>query len=295
MLPAAFKLRPVPGTRDQLRAVRELLRDRRFSEVVNACDAGREGELIFRYVYELAGSRLPIKRLWISSLTDEAIRAGFAGLKPGVELDALAERRALPLGGRLAGGHERHPRGHGELAGRRAAPPLAAPRPRRGAASAERFAAVFDRPRADADAGDPRAARAGDPAVPAARLLGGARRVRARRVAGRGHREGDRHLGCRPARRQGDPLAPRRARAGGRRRRPRRDARAGRRPRRVRWSSGCGKSGCASRRRCCSISRRCSGRPTGATACRRRRRWRPRRRCTSATRSSPTRARTRVT
>jgi DNA topoisomerase-3 len=90
MLPAAFKLRPVPGTRDQLRAVRELLRDRRFDEVVNACDAGREGELIFRYVYELAGSRLPIKRLWISSLTDQAIRAGFAGLRPGVELDALA-------------------------------------------------------------------------------------------------------------------------------------------------------------------------------------------------------------
>ena len=90
MLPAAFKLRPVPSTRDQLRAVRELLCDRRFTEVVNACDAGREGELIFRYVYELAGSRLPIKRLWISSLTDEAIRAGFARLRPGGELDALA-------------------------------------------------------------------------------------------------------------------------------------------------------------------------------------------------------------
>ncbi|MES1208754.1 MAG: DNA topoisomerase, partial [Pseudomonadota bacterium] len=91
MLPPAFKLRPVPGTRDQLRAVRELLRDRRFDEVVNACDAGREGELIFRYVYELAGCRLPIKRLWISSLTDESIRAGFARLRPGVELDALAD------------------------------------------------------------------------------------------------------------------------------------------------------------------------------------------------------------
>jgi len=90
MLPAAFKLRPVPSTRDQLRAVRELLCDRRFDEVVNACDAGREGELIFRYVYELAGSRLPIKRLWISSLTDEAIRAGFARLRPGAELEALA-------------------------------------------------------------------------------------------------------------------------------------------------------------------------------------------------------------
>ncbi|MFL5305563.1 MAG: DNA topoisomerase [Polyangia bacterium] len=91
MLPGAFKLRPVPGTRDQLHAVRELLRDRRFDEVVNACDAGREGELIFRYVYELAGCQLPIKRLWISSLTDESIRAGFARLRPGVELDALAD------------------------------------------------------------------------------------------------------------------------------------------------------------------------------------------------------------
>ena len=91
MLPTAFKLRPVPGTRDQLRAVRELLRDRRFNEVVNACDAGREGQLIFRYVYDLAGSRLPIKRLWISSLTDEAIRAGFARLRPGGELEPLAD------------------------------------------------------------------------------------------------------------------------------------------------------------------------------------------------------------
>jgi DNA topoisomerase-3 len=90
MLPSAFKLRPVAGTRDQLRAVRELLRDKRFSEVVNACDAGREGELIFRYVYELAGSRLPIRRLWISSLTDDAVRAGFAGLRPGADFDALA-------------------------------------------------------------------------------------------------------------------------------------------------------------------------------------------------------------
>src|SRR5258708_30871932 len=89
MIPAAFKLRPVPGTRDQLRVVRELLRDRRFTGVVNACDAGREGELIFRYVYELAGSRLPMRRLWVSSLTDAAIGAGFAGPRPGADFDAL--------------------------------------------------------------------------------------------------------------------------------------------------------------------------------------------------------------
>ena len=91
MVPAEFKLRAVPGTRDQLKAVCELLLDRRFSSVVNACDAGREGELIFRYVYQLAGSRIPIQRLWISSLTDEAIRRGFAALKPGRELEALAD------------------------------------------------------------------------------------------------------------------------------------------------------------------------------------------------------------
>jgi DNA topoisomerase-3 len=58
---------------------------------VNGCDAGREGELIFRYVYELAGSRLAVRRLWISSLTEEAIRDGFARLRPGAQYDALAD------------------------------------------------------------------------------------------------------------------------------------------------------------------------------------------------------------
>jgi DNA topoisomerase-3 len=91
MIPSQFKLRPVPSTREQLREVCRLLGDKRFSEVVNACDAGREGELIFRYVYQLAGSRLPIRRLWISSLTDEAIRQGFSTLRPGVEMEKLAD------------------------------------------------------------------------------------------------------------------------------------------------------------------------------------------------------------
>ena len=91
MIPAAFRLRPVDRTRDQLRIVSGLLRDRRFKEVVNACDAGREGELIFRYLYELAGSRLPVRRLWISSLTDEAVRAGFSALRAGRDYDPLAD------------------------------------------------------------------------------------------------------------------------------------------------------------------------------------------------------------
>jgi DNA topoisomerase-3 len=91
MVPAEFKLRAVPSTRAQLHAVCDLLRDKRFSEVINACDAGREGELIFRYVYQLASSHIPIKRLWISSLTDEAIRKGFASLRAGRDMEALAD------------------------------------------------------------------------------------------------------------------------------------------------------------------------------------------------------------
>ena len=59
------------------------------TEVVNACDAGREGELIFRNVYELAGCKKPMKRLWISSMEDSAIREGFENLRPGADYDGL--------------------------------------------------------------------------------------------------------------------------------------------------------------------------------------------------------------
>ena len=61
------------------------------TEVVNACDAGREGELIFRSVYELAGCSKPMKRLWISSMEDSAIREGFASLRPGADYDGLRQ------------------------------------------------------------------------------------------------------------------------------------------------------------------------------------------------------------
>ena len=91
MIPSRFALRAVPSGRGQLASVRKLLRDKRFDAVVNACDAGREGELIFRWVYEHAGARLPVRRLWISSLTDASIRAGFAGLQPGARYDPLAD------------------------------------------------------------------------------------------------------------------------------------------------------------------------------------------------------------
>ncbi len=61
------------------------------SEVINACDAGREGELIFRYVYELAGCNKPMKRLWLSSMEDAAIRKAFKELRPGSDYNNLYE------------------------------------------------------------------------------------------------------------------------------------------------------------------------------------------------------------
>ena len=91
MVPAEFRLRPSSHAAAQLRAVTRLLGDRRFTSVVNACDAGREGELIFRYLVQFAGRCPPIQRLWISSLTDDAIRKGFAALRPGAQLDPLAD------------------------------------------------------------------------------------------------------------------------------------------------------------------------------------------------------------
>lgn len=92
MIPPRFRLRASTFAPEQYRAVRELLRDSgRFAEVINACDAGREGELIFRYVYEHARSALPIRRLWVSSLTDEAISRGFSKLEAGSKYDRLAD------------------------------------------------------------------------------------------------------------------------------------------------------------------------------------------------------------
>ena len=73
----------------QFDIVRSLMRRSDVDEVINACDAGREGELIFRTVYCMAGCSKPMKRLWISSMEDEAIQQGFQALKPGRDYDGL--------------------------------------------------------------------------------------------------------------------------------------------------------------------------------------------------------------
>jgi len=91
MLPAEWPLVVSESTKDQYAVVKRLLRSREIRDVVCATDAGREGELIFRYVYEGAGAKKPVRRLWISSLTPEAIRAGFRALRPGSDFDGLAD------------------------------------------------------------------------------------------------------------------------------------------------------------------------------------------------------------
>ena len=73
----------------QFGVLRQLMEDSRVTEVVNACDAGREGELIFRLVYNKIGCNKPIKRLWISSMEEMAIREGFANLRDGKEYENL--------------------------------------------------------------------------------------------------------------------------------------------------------------------------------------------------------------
>ena len=84
-----FRLFPLQGYSEQLRLLKKLLFRPDVSEVINACDAGREGEAIFRYIYDLFGCKKPVKRLWISSLTDESIRQGMNNLRDGTEMENL--------------------------------------------------------------------------------------------------------------------------------------------------------------------------------------------------------------
>ncbi|WP_437819996.1 DNA topoisomerase 3 [Sorangium sp. So ce1078] len=91
MLPARFPLVVLPGTRAQFEIVRKILGRRDVERVVCATDAGREGELIFRYIYEAAGCNKPVDRLWISSLTPDAIRDGLRRLRDARGYDGLAD------------------------------------------------------------------------------------------------------------------------------------------------------------------------------------------------------------
>lgn len=89
MLPEKMKLTVIKNTAKQFKIVKELLRSDEVGEVVIATDAGREGELVARWIIEKAACKKPIQRLWISSQTDAAIRDGFSHLKPGAEYENL--------------------------------------------------------------------------------------------------------------------------------------------------------------------------------------------------------------
>ncbi len=89
IVPNPWVVKTTHSKKKQFDLLRELMRREDVSEVINGCDAGREGELIFRYVYEQAGCKKPMKRLWLSSMEDEAIRDGFRNLRPGADYDRL--------------------------------------------------------------------------------------------------------------------------------------------------------------------------------------------------------------
>lgn len=89
ILPEPFRYVLAPGKEDAFENLRALMNRPDVDTIVNACDAGREGELIFRLMYEMAGCRKPVLRLWISSMEDSAIREGFSELRPGAEYEAL--------------------------------------------------------------------------------------------------------------------------------------------------------------------------------------------------------------
>lgn len=89
IIPPDFQYKIYGSKQKQFKVVKSLMNRKDIIEVINACDAGREGELIFRLVYAQATCNKPIKRLWISSLEENAIREGFANLKDGGEYDNL--------------------------------------------------------------------------------------------------------------------------------------------------------------------------------------------------------------
>ena len=89
MLPGQMKLTVLKGTGKQFQVVKSLLTRKDITEIIIATDAGREGELVARWIIDKVGVKKPIQRLWISSVTDKAISEGFKNLKPGKQYENL--------------------------------------------------------------------------------------------------------------------------------------------------------------------------------------------------------------
>lgn len=90
ILPEHFTLNVIEGTKAKFAELKALMSRPDVGQIINACDAGREGELIFRLIYEKAGCRKPMRRMWIRSMTQDAIHDAYNNMKPGSAYDALA-------------------------------------------------------------------------------------------------------------------------------------------------------------------------------------------------------------
>ncbi|KAA6124514.1 DNA topoisomerase III [Cupriavidus cauae] len=91
VIPPHFDLRPIAKTESRLKVLNRLIKRKDVTRLINACDAGREGELIFRLIVQQAKARQPVQRLWLQSMTPQAIRDGFASLREDAEMLPLAD------------------------------------------------------------------------------------------------------------------------------------------------------------------------------------------------------------
>ena len=90
IIPNRFELKPIAKTEARLNLLRKLYARKDIEGVINACDAGREGELIFRHLIEHFRGKKPVRRLWLQSMTPQAIRDGFEQLRGGESMQPLA-------------------------------------------------------------------------------------------------------------------------------------------------------------------------------------------------------------
>jgi len=91
IIPRKFGLKPIKSSEDKLKVLKKQLKRKDIGEVINACDAGREGELIFAYLYQIAKSKLPVKRAWMQTMTPAGIRAAFENLRPEEQMYGLRD------------------------------------------------------------------------------------------------------------------------------------------------------------------------------------------------------------
>jgi DNA topoisomerase-3 len=109
-IPSHFALKPIEKSSDRLKTLLKLLKRKDVTSLVNACDAGREGELIFRYIVQYAKTAKPIQRLWLQSMTPAAIRDAFSHLRTGKQMQPLADAavcRSESIGSSVSTAHGR--------------------------------------------------------------------------------------------------------------------------------------------------------------------------------------------